>query len=494
MNTHADKSQQDNNKAIANNLAVQQSSTGLAINAPVKQAQTAAIAANTSVAAQLQEDIKEEPVQGRFVPVQKKENNTGLPDNLKSGVEALSGFSMNDVKVHYNSSQPAQLNALAYAQGTDIHVAPGQEQHLPHEAWHVAQQKQGRVKATMQMKEGVPVNDDAGLEQEADTMGAKAVQLFSADRSTGNGLSQITAWSPAQSVVQHKVIQLKSPLVSTKLNVVGEEHPESDPRRQKEQAYSLKYSGSANYWTEAEFKSRAYAIGDFLDDQRPRADPFKDRFEHVLIKAESTNPWHYQGQAAPQGHINFVRDHPDVLNVRITEGPHRFANDMRIMIGNLEAGTDGFDLSQQEKVTHIGLKAEVTALYQQAATCLNRLTTLPIQIDATVAALDTMWANLKALIVKFGNLRTDSQVRISRSDGMHTAAETRNAEKGVWKIGEAHRNDMKNKGGSYNLVSRQQFNDGLFEEEQLVRRQQAHAQGSLNANDEGNNGIGNDDL
>ncbi|MGZ5075234.1 MAG: eCIS core domain-containing protein, partial [Methylobacter sp.] len=100
-----------------------------------------------------------------------KPNNTGLPEKLKSGIESLSGLSMDNVKVHYNSSQPAQLNALAYAQGTDIHLAPGQEQHLPHEAWHVVQQAQGRVKPTMQMKSGVAVNDDVGLEKEADVMG-----------------------------------------------------------------------------------------------------------------------------------------------------------------------------------------------------------------------------------------------------------------------------------------------------------------------------------
>jgi hypothetical protein len=87
-----------------------------------------------------------------------KPNNTGLPDNLKSGIESLSGISMDGVKVHYNSSQPAQLNALAYAQGTDIHVAPGQEQHLPHEAWHVVQQAQGRVQPTIQVKQDVPTN------------------------------------------------------------------------------------------------------------------------------------------------------------------------------------------------------------------------------------------------------------------------------------------------------------------------------------------------
>jgi hypothetical protein len=102
-------------------------------------------------------------------------NKTGLPDTLKSGVEQLSGVSMDDVKVNYNSSAPAQLHAHAYAQGTSIHVAPGQEKHLPHEAWHVAQQKQGRVQPTKQLKGKVPVNDDKGLENEADVMGAKAV-------------------------------------------------------------------------------------------------------------------------------------------------------------------------------------------------------------------------------------------------------------------------------------------------------------------------------
>jgi len=121
---------------------------------------------------------EELPVQAKLQLLQKKANNTGLPDNLKSGVEQLSGYAMDDVKVHYNSSQPAQLNALAYAQGTDIHVAPGQEKHLPHEAWHVAQQKQGRVQPTMQMKQGVAVNDDPGLENEADVMGSKAIQMM----------------------------------------------------------------------------------------------------------------------------------------------------------------------------------------------------------------------------------------------------------------------------------------------------------------------------
>jgi hypothetical protein len=125
---------------------------------------------------------EEELLQGRFAtaPVAQAkaepagENRTGMPDALKSGVESLSGMDMSDVRVHRNSSQPAQLNALAYAQGNDIHLAPGQEQHLPHEAWHVVQQRQGRVQPTMQLA-GTAVNDDVSLETEADVMGAKAL-------------------------------------------------------------------------------------------------------------------------------------------------------------------------------------------------------------------------------------------------------------------------------------------------------------------------------
>ena len=125
-----------------------------------------------------------------------KPNNTGLPSQLKSGVENLSGFTLDDVKVHYNSDKPAQLKAHAYAQGTDIHVASGQEKHLPHEAWHVVQQKQGRVNATTQMK-GIGVNDDSGLEKEADLMGAKArLPSIGKQQQLKNTISSIHA--PAQ--------------------------------------------------------------------------------------------------------------------------------------------------------------------------------------------------------------------------------------------------------------------------------------------------------
>jgi len=103
----------------------------------------------------------------------RSENRTGIPDHIKSGIESLSGVSLDSVRVHYNSPTPAQLHAHAYTQENDIHLAAGQSKHLAHEAWHVVQQKQGRVDPTMQMR-GVDINDDPGLEREADVMGRRA--------------------------------------------------------------------------------------------------------------------------------------------------------------------------------------------------------------------------------------------------------------------------------------------------------------------------------
>lgn len=133
--------------------------------------------------------------------IQRKENKTGLPDNLKSGIEQLSGYTMDDVKVHYNSDKPAQLNAHAYAQGTDIHIASGQEKHLAHESWHVVQQKQGRVKPTTQLKDKTPINDASELELEADVMGARALQL----KTTENFNRLTTSNSSSHTLIQRMV-------------------------------------------------------------------------------------------------------------------------------------------------------------------------------------------------------------------------------------------------------------------------------------------------
>lgn len=224
MNTHADKTQENKSQAVANRLpklqspgestfqlidnrleAIAQRKLQEAINNNPHVQQLKGIqnmADNfTSQPLQRNQDLEEEILLGKFEPVQRKENNTGLPDNLKSGIENLSGYSMNDVKVYYNSDKPPQLQAHAYTQGTDIHIAPGQEQHLPHETWHVVQQKQGRVNPTLQMRGGVNVNDDADLEKEADVMGS--IALSRVEDKTNKTLE---AAPPLKSVFQRQII------------------------------------------------------------------------------------------------------------------------------------------------------------------------------------------------------------------------------------------------------------------------------------------------
>ena len=98
-----------------------------------------------------------------------RENQTGIPDRMKAQFEQGSGFLLDDVRVHYNSMLPQRAGAYAYTQGNQVYLGPGKEKYLGHELGHVVQQKQGAVKPTS-MINGMPLNDDAGLEKKADHM------------------------------------------------------------------------------------------------------------------------------------------------------------------------------------------------------------------------------------------------------------------------------------------------------------------------------------
>lgn len=114
-----------------------------------------------------------EPKQARQrdrVPSEKP-NLTGIPGRMKNQFEAASGLSFDDVRVHYRSDRPAQLRALAFTQGNQVYIGPGQERHLGHELGHIIQQKRGRVAPTAHDM-GYPVNDDPALEREADRLAA----------------------------------------------------------------------------------------------------------------------------------------------------------------------------------------------------------------------------------------------------------------------------------------------------------------------------------
>ena len=106
-----------------------------------------------------------------------------LPERLRWVLEQLSGYDLRDVRVYRASPLPARVGARAFALGTDIHLSIKAEDALEHEAWHVVQQKQGRVRATRTVSLEDPqlgvtgLNADELLEREAEAMGRMARSL-----------------------------------------------------------------------------------------------------------------------------------------------------------------------------------------------------------------------------------------------------------------------------------------------------------------------------
>lgn len=109
---------------------------------------------------------------------------------MKVRFENLSGFSFDDVRVHYNSDKPAQFQALAYTQGSQVYIGQGQEHHMEHELAHVVQQKQGRVTPTAYFG-NIAINDEPGLEQEAERYYKRADTLEHAPDTMGTTSSTV---------------------------------------------------------------------------------------------------------------------------------------------------------------------------------------------------------------------------------------------------------------------------------------------------------------
>ncbi len=216
--------------------------------------------------------------------IQKKENKTGIPDGLKAGMESVSGMSLHDVSVHRNSDKPAQLQAHAYAQGTDVHLAPGQEKHLPHELGHVVQQKQGRVAPTTQLKGQVPINDSTSLEKEADTLGAKAKSL-----------------GASAEVSQLKVMEEEEPVQGKFVGTAQRKAAEAE----EEEPVQGKFDGVAQREEEQEVTEETVSIGGFeikyTNDPNEKKQSIEGKYEESdwsisgerELKDEAKNVWEY---------------------------------------------------------------------------------------------------------------------------------------------------------------------------------------------------------
>lgn len=410
-----------------------------------KQVENAQNSVQASSAAQLVKKA-EAFSSAKVSPVQRKANKTGLPDQLKSGIESLSGISMDNVRVNFNSSKPAQLQAHAYAQGEQIHIAPGQEKHLAHEAWHVVQQKQGRVKATKQMKGKVKINDDTNLEREADQMGAKALSAGKSGKPAQ--LKTVNASdNPAQLVSWAK----------DKLNVVGEDHDESDLVRPEEKQY-FHVAVGGGYWTENMFMVQSK----------------NEQGASVQTPADPTS------LRALAGLHDFVRlskgfnkeevPSPDVI-LSIAFNVHLATFELIDLALNHWKATKGVryptNLTKAETATRDNRHNSRFVALQAIKSDLNSLVLMKNEkmVGANRVQVREFYKkirdNRKLLTA---NLMEKPVLDELRSQKMHEAANAHANQVGVWKIGDDHVKDILRNGDKwgprkYNLITMGQFEE-----------------------------------
>lgn len=130
-------------------------------------------------------------------------SSNGMPEDVRGKMESAFQTDFSNVNVHQNSQSATDVGALAYAQGNDVHFAPGQfkpnttagQELIGHELAHVVQQREGRVQPTTQTK-GLAVNDNPSLENEADQFGKKAASGMQVPVQKKNAIN------PATSVLQ----------------------------------------------------------------------------------------------------------------------------------------------------------------------------------------------------------------------------------------------------------------------------------------------------
>jgi len=359
-------------------------------------------------------DFSVETVQQEETP-----NLTGIPDSIKDRVEVKSGRSFDDVRVHYNSDKPEQLQALAYTQGNNVHIAPGQERHLEHELGHVAQQKQGRVMPTTEVG-GVAVNDDAGLEREADGALYSRQEQFPQVESAGS---------------YRDVYQLK--VDANRLNVVGEDHffyIEKPQRRENEKNDIEKIFGKGCYILEDS--------SDFSASKDTRVEDEKQDYHNSFL-SKGDAPYY----SICQG-LKYVISDIDQHSTPLGNAVHFLCSSIKTQLGNGVLKKVQHDKyfkkydSFNEKINNEATKATVNMdeLAKLKAEIITHLNEIEKAYDAERFEFDNTVGISNANIPK-----DENEINRKRSYAMawHIKGMFEQGKKGVIKVGFEHCNDFK---------------------------------------------------
>jgi hypothetical protein len=255
-------------------------------------------------------------------------------------------------------------------------------------------------------------------------------------------------------------------LVAHKLNIVGETHTESDPRRAEEKRFCLLKTGSADYWTEAQFP-------DLSTDghQQYQGDPAAD-----LMEFRATHGIAYLIAA-----IDRLGD--EAVNVSATPansaGPIISAFDAKVK--KLILMRDRVDRSWRPSSDSVNRAVQAAyddaerafqaynAAFQNAATSKQLKAILDFG-NSRIALRDRVPALADAVGAVISDKRDAAQLaeymRTQRSTFMGLGAIFSKRTEGVWKVGDLHITDLTSGRSNVdrsriNIVSKEDFNAQL---------------------------------
>jgi hypothetical protein len=384
-------------------------------------------------------------------PVQRKETpNGGMPGELVSGFAASTGHDLSDVNVHYNSDKPSQVGALAYAQGNDIHLGAGQEQHLAHEAAHVVQQREGRVQATTEVA-GMPVNDNKGLESEADNMGAKAMQM-KAD--SANAVQKKTSEVAA---AQFKAAPLQMVLSGDQIGTIAKDvYSAVDGWGTDEEALFTALGKLKNDPNDiASLKSKYKALyGTVLE-----AEVYADLSGAELAKAKALL------KPATTGEANDLLVFPWIGTVYGTaKATLSNAADGKTEVGKVLKGTEVEVLGKEGNMYKVNATLESGSKslgYMSSANVSSTISSLNETVAAVDATLDKMWTDSfnadKSVVTEYGTAFGKKDGKITAHNvgtgGSGSVQINRNVPAGETFIGDAHTHPYSTSEGSHEGVA-----------------------------------------
>ncbi|MDN5797849.1 MAG: hypothetical protein L0H79_19175 [Intrasporangium sp.] len=245
-------------------------------------------------------------------------------------------------------------------------------------------------------------------------------------------------------------VVLQRALVADKLNVVGETHTESDSRRPAEKAFGQAKTGSANYWTEAEFPDLHMAVSGrkARGQAQPQGDARADLMEYRAIHAAALLVGQYErtAQAARALADSPAMTAPSEGNA-LPPALRTFLDvDFRKLVKYKERVKKAWTATQSQGVNDAVQRVfeyveKIAKMFMDTMKTVSERRKALLFLLGAADLLKQHAAPLAAAGGVPGSTNVAQDMRIARSRSMGLAAEF-SSQKGVWKVGDLHVADV----------------------------------------------------